>query len=349
MKRRAFLRGLGLAGAGTVVGGLWARRSVRRNTAARGPSRTVSAMSAVRGARVVTVRRPEVFGNDNRSDVRKLGINGKLVRQMVHESVAALVGTKTSDHAWKELFGPRDVVGVKINCLGGRMFSSHPAVVEGIIDGLRAAGVPDRNIIVWDRFSRELKAAGFAINVAGDGVKYLGTDERGYGYTSEPILYRSIGSCFSTILESRCSAIISVPLLKDHDIAGVTLNLKNFFGAIQKPSNYHENRCDPYIADLNAHPLIKDKNRLIICDALMGVYDGGPGYNPDAAWKYGGVMASTDAVALDRVGADIIEKKRSEAGEPPLRDEAREPVHIHTAAELGLGCDDPDKIEVVEV
>jgi uncharacterized protein (DUF362 family) len=335
MKRRTFIAALGLAGTDSVLGWAWPR--------------TVSAMSTSRRARVVTVRRPEVFGNSYGSDVRKLGIDSKLVRKMVHESVTALVGTKTSDDAWKKLFGPRDVVGVKINCLGGRMLSSHPAVVDGIIEGLRAAGVPDKNIIVWDRFSRELKAAGFAINVAGDGVRYLGTDELGYGYTSEPIVYRSIGSCFSMILASRCNAIISVPLMKDHDIAGVTLNLKNFFGAIQKPSMYHDNRCDPYIADLNAHPLIKDKNRLIICDALTGVYDGGPGYNPDAAWKYGGVMASTDAVALDRVGATIVEKKRSEAGKPPLKDVGREPVHIHTAAELGLGCDDPDKIEVVEV
>jgi len=323
-----------LAGAGTVLGA--ARRG------------EVPAESAARRARVVTVRRPEVFGSGDSSDVRKLGIDSKLVREMVHESVTALVGTKTSDEAWRKLFGPRDVVGVKINCLGGRMLSSHPAVVRGIIEGLRAAGVADKNIIVWDRFSRELRAAGFEINVTGDGVKYLGTDERGYGYTTQPIVYRSIGSCFSRILASTCSAIVSVPLLKDHDIAGVTLNLKNFFGVIQKPSNYHDNKCDPFIADLNAHPLIKDKNRLIICDALMGVYNGGPGYNPEAVWKYGGVMASTDAVALDRVGATIVEKKRSEAGEPPLKDEGREAVHIHTAAKLGLGCDDPDKIEVVD-
>lgn len=324
-----------MAGTCSVLGRAWPR--------------TVSAMSTPHRARVVTVRRPDVFGNDAGSDVRRLGIDAKLVRKMVHESVAALLGTKTSDDAWRKLFGPRDVVGVKINCLGGRMFSSHPAVVEGIVEGLRVAGVRDNNIIVWDRFSRELRQSGFAINVTGDGVKYLGTDEPGYGYTSEPIVYRSIGSCFSTILASRCNAIISVPLLKDHDIAGVTLNLKNFFGAVQKPSVYHDSRCDPYIADLNAHPLIKDKNRLVVCDALTGVYDGGPGYNPDATWKYGGIMVSTDTVALDRVGATIVEKKRSEAGEPPLKDVGREPVHIRTAAKLGLGCDDPDKIELVEV
>ncbi len=333
VNRRTFLAGLGSIGAGAGLAS----------------SRTTAAASRAGRAHVVSVRRPDVFGKDDKSDVRGLGIDSKLVYQMVHESVTALVGTKTSDDAWKNLFGPDDVVGIKINCLGGRMISSHPAIVEGIVQGLRKAGVSDNNIIVWDRFSRELKTAGFSIYAARRGVRYLGTDARGYGYHLEPIQYRSIGSLFSRILTSECSAIVSVPVLKDHDLAGITLNLKNFYGAIQKPSLYHDNGCDPYIADLNAHPLIKDKMRLVVADALVGVYDGGPSYKPDGAWRHAGVLASTDPVAIDRVGADIIEAKRAEEGKKPLKDVGREPTHIHTAARLGLGQDDPDKIDVAEV
>jgi len=349
MNRRTFLAALGAAGVGGTVAASLGRRAVRRGARVGEPSSTVGAVSGVRSARVVIVRRPEVFGASRGPDIRGLGIDSKVARGMVRESVTALVGTRTSKDAWSKLFGPRDVVGIKVNCLGGRMFSSHPAVVEGVIDGLREAGVKDDNIIVWDRFSRELETAGFPINVTRRGIRYLGTDERGYGYTREPILIRSVGSCFSMILASKCSAIVSVPLLKDHDIAGVSINLKNFFGAIQKPSLYHDNHCDPYIADLNAHPLIKEKNRLIICDALVGVCDGGPAYNPDGAWKYGGVLASTDPVAVDRVATDVIELQRQKAGKPSLKEAGREPAYIHTAAQLGLGSDDPDKIETVEV
>ncbi len=349
MNRRAFLAALGVAGAGGTLAASLGRRAVRRGERVSETSNSVSAVSNVRSARVVIMRRPEVFGHGGGADIRNLGIDSKVARQMVRESVTALVGTRTSKDAWSSLFGPKDVVGIKVNCLGGRIFSSHPAVVDGVIDGLREAGVKDEDIIVWDRFSRELKAAGFAINVTGAGIRYLGTDERGYGYTREPILHRSIGSCFSMILASKCSAIVSVPLLKDHDIAGVTINLKNFFGAIQKPSLYHDNHCDPYIADLNAHPLIREKNRLIICDALLGVCDGGPAYNQDGAWKYGGVLASTDPVALDRVATDIIEMQRQKTGKPSLKEAGREPAYIHNAAQLGLGCDDPDKIETMEI
>jgi len=333
---------------GSISTGAWLVSSCRREIDTQASSRTPSAASSAGRARVVSVRRPELFGKDDKSDVRGLGIDSKLVHKMVHESVTALVGTRTSDDAWRKLFGPRDVVGIKINCLSGRMLSSHPAVVEGIVQGLRKAGISDNNIIVWDRFLRELKAAGYELNVAGKGVKYAATDARGYGYTREPILFRSIGSCFSRILTSQCNALISVPVLKDHNLAGITLNLKNFYGVVQKPSMYHGNGCDPYIADLNAHPLIKDKMRLVVADALVGVYEGGS-YRPDRAWRYAGVLASTDPVAIDRVGANIIGSKRAEAGEEDLKDEAREPIHIHTAAKLGLGCDDPDKIEMIEV
>ena len=349
MNRRAFFKAAGLAGVGGILAASVGRRAVLSGRRRDEVAGTVAAMSIGRPARVAIVRRPEVFGDGGAPDVRKLGINAKIVRQMVRESVIALVGTKTSRDAWSKLFGPKDVVGIKINCLGGRMFSSHPAVVDGVIDGLREAGVRDGNIIVWDRFSRELATAGFAINVTGTGVKYLGTDEPGYGYTREPILHRSIGSFFSMILASKCSAIVSVPLLKDHDIAGASINLKNFFGAIQKPSLYHDDHCDPFIADLNAHPLIKEKNRLVICDGLIGVCDGGPGYNTDGAWKYGGVLASTDPVAIDRVATEIIETQRQKAGKPSLKEAGREPTYIHTAAQLGLGRDDMDKIETVEV
>jgi len=351
MNRRAFLTGLGSLGAGAAIGAaLWQRHRVshRANAASTAPARTVPASPRTGRALVATARRPELFNKDAKPDVRGLRINTDLVHQMVQESLAAALGTKNASDAWKELFSPRDVVGIKINCLGGRMISSHPAIVNGIIQGLRTAGVPDNNIIVWDRFSRELADAGFSVNATGRGVKCFGTDAPGYGYTDEPIQHRSVGSCFSTILASVCSAIVSVPVLKDHDIAGVTLNLKNFFGAIQKPSIYHGNRCDPFIADLYAHPLIKDKVRLTICDALVGVFDRGPGYTEDGSWQYAGIIVSTDPVAIDRVCTQIIETKRRESGKPSLKDAGREPTHIHTAAQLGLGTDDPDKIDVVE-
>jgi uncharacterized protein (DUF362 family) len=137
-------------------------------------------------------------------------------------------------------------------------------------------------------------------------------------------------------------------VLKDHDLAGVTLAMKNFFGAIHNPNKYHDNNCDPYIAELNTHPYIRRKQRLIVCDALVAQYNGGPAYKPQWAWNFSGLLIGTDTVALDYVGANIIEQKRKEIRMPSLKQAGREPKYIQTAASLGLGTSDPSQIDVIE-
>jgi uncharacterized protein (DUF362 family) len=134
-------------------------------------------------------------------------------------------------------------------------------------------------------------------------------------------------------------------VLKDHDLAGVSLSLKNFYGAIHNPNKYHDNNCDPYVADLNTHPYIKNKLRLIICDAITLQYHGGPAYKPQWAVDYRSILLSRDPVAIDRIGARLIEEKRKEKGLSSLKESGREPLHIATAAGKGLGTDNPDEIE----
>jgi uncharacterized protein (DUF362 family) len=225
--------------------------------------------------------------------------------------------------------------------------STHPHLVNAIAKGLRLADVPDERIIIWDRTNRDLTRAGFIINVRGRGVKCFGTDV--VGYDEEPQIRGSIGSCFSQILSSYCTALINVPVLKDHDLAGVTLSLKNFYGGIHNPNKYHDNNCDPYIADLNTHPFIKNRVRLVLCDGIEAQYNGGPGFKPRWRWNFSGLIMSLDPVAADSVGARIIERKRKEMGFPSLGGAKRPPKYIATAAKKGLGVDDLSKIELLEL
>jgi uncharacterized protein (DUF362 family) len=140
-----------------------------------------------------------------------------------------------------------------------------------------------------------------------------------------------------------------VPVLKDHDLSGVSLGMKNFYGAIHNPNKYHDYNCDPYIADLNAHPLIAEKLRIVICDGLKGQYHGGPASRPQWAWPAGVLLVGGDPVAVDRVGLELIERKRKEAGMDSLKDAGREAKYIFTAAERGLGIGDMEKIERVDI
>ncbi|MDY6856713.1 MAG: DUF362 domain-containing protein [Thermodesulfobacteriota bacterium] len=279
------------------------------------------------------------------------GLNGKIdkgtIFQMVDQGVRNLVSKEIYPSAWKYLFSPQDTVGIKVNCLGGRMFSPHIELIDAIIAGLISANVKQENIIVWDRLNRELRLSGFTINTGSKGVKCFGTDA--LGYDRNPEIKGSIGSCFSRIISSYCNAIISVPVLKDHDLSGVSISMKNFYGAIHNPNKYHDNNCDPYIADLNSHPYIKDKLRLIICDGITVEYNGGPGYNPTWLWNYNGLLIAQDPVALDCIGMGIIEKKRKMMGMESLKQEGREARHIGSAARLGLGTDRIDRIDILNL
>ena len=125
---------------------------------------------------------------------------------------------------------------------------------------------------------------------------------------------------------SDCNVLINLPVLKDHDGAGVTIALKNMYGVIHNPNKYHPNGCNPYVADLNMLPEIRSRMRLTICDATTAMYEGGPGYKPEHSWNANTLLVSTDPVALDHTGWQIIERKRAEKGWKTLEAEDRAPT-----------------------
>jgi uncharacterized protein (DUF362 family) len=270
----------------------------------------------------------------------------RTLQRMVNRSVAALTGIDDPDEAWHSLFAPSDVVGIKVNCLAGRGISTNPDLANAIAACLHDIGIPAERIIVWDRSNRDLRSAGFKTGSAASGYRCFGTDEAGYGDK----LYEqgSIGGLLSTILTSLSSAIINVPVLKDHGIAGVSMSMKNHFGSIHNPNKYHPNGGNPYIADLNSLPLIRSKQRLIICDCLNAQCNGGPAYDPRWNWREGSILAARDPVALDATGLAMIERKRAERGLPTLAEEKRYPAYIDTAGTInGLGNASADSIDVI--
>jgi uncharacterized protein (DUF362 family) len=289
--------------------------------------------------------------NSEVSDVVRQ-VRQKKIQKMLDAALSRATGAASVTAAWRKLFNPNDTVGIKVNCLSsaGKYLSSHPELVDCITTRLVSAGVPQDQIIIWDRSNWELENAGYEINRESRAVKCYGTDAEGVGYSNELIISGSVASKISKILSTYCTAIINVPVLKDHNIAGLTLSLKNFFGAINDPNKYHDN-INASVADLNASPLIKEKTKITIGDALKAIYDYGPGYNPQYTWNYNGLLVSTDPVAIDQIGATIIEKKREEAGLPSLAQVGRPPNYIAIAAdaEHKLGTNDPEKIELVHL
>jgi uncharacterized protein (DUF362 family) len=266
---------------------------------------------------------------------------------LLDRSIQALTGCDSPREAWGQIVRPADRVGLKVNCLAGRGLSTHVVLVEAICERLQQAGV--RDIIIWDRLNADLESAHFKVRERGPGVRCIGNDV--LGYEEELAVAGSVGSLLARTLTQACDAVINLPVLKDHGITGVTMALKNAFGALHNPNKYHLGVGDPYIADANLLPPVRQKFRLHICDALTAQYDGGPSFMPQWTWPENGLLVSRDPVALDQIGWRILERKRKEKGLKTLKEVNREPTYIATAGDAGhrLGTNDLDKIEVVNV
>jgi uncharacterized protein (DUF362 family) len=276
-------------------------------------------------------------------------VDSHRISDLLDRGMQALFDRDNPPEAWKKLVRPGETVGVKVNALGGRGLSSNLQLVEAICERLQEAGIRPADIIVWDRDTDEMEHVGFHASAGGNRPQCFGTDR--VGYEQELATYGSVGSRLSKILTQQCNVLINVPVLKDHDGAGVTIALKNMYGVIHNPNKYHPNGCDPYIADLNMLPEIRSRMRLTICDATTASYEGGPGYKPEFSWKNNALLLSQDPVALDYTGWQMIERKRAEKGLKTLEAEKRMPHYIATAADAQhrLGSNDPKKIAVVEV
>jgi uncharacterized protein (DUF362 family) len=328
--RRDFLKGA-LAGAALL-----------RVSAGAGVLAGAEQVAAAAKSKVVVARDALLRGTGSTLD------SGRMLK-LLDRAMQALFDRDHPVEAWRKLVRPGETVGLKVNTLGGRGISTSPQLVEAVCERLQEAGVKAGDIVVWDRDSEELERAGFHLSMDGNRVQCYGTDRA--GYEEELAAYGSVGSRLSKILTQRSGILINIPVLKDHDGAGVTIALKNMYGAIHNPNKYHPNGCNPYVADLNMLPEIRSRMRLTVCDATTAMYEGGPAFKPEFSWKHNALLVSQDPVALDYTGWQIVERKRAEMGLKTLEAEERAPRYIATAADAqhGLGTNDSRRITTVEV
>lgn len=273
------------------------------------------------------------------------------VAEALEAGLRALTQDSDARDTLRRFFDPSATVTLKLNCLAGRMLSTSPALTLSLAEKLHSIGLRKDNIVIWERSERELKAAGYDPSDRRGDFRVLATDTRGVGYSHSLAVSGEVGSLLSRVMTEVADVAINVPILKDHNLAGLSGGMKNYFGAIHNPNKFHDDNCDPYVADVNAFPDIKSKNRLTVCDCLRVQYHGGPGYKPQWCEDFGGILLSEDPVALDRIAYNILERLRRERGLKTLKEEGREPKYIFTAAddEHRLGRSDVEDIDFVEI
>jgi uncharacterized protein (DUF362 family) len=276
-------------------------------------------------------------------------LDEKRVLALLDRAIASYSGHNNPEVAWKRIVPVGKVIGLKVNGLGGRGISTHQALVMAICERLQQAGVKPGEIIVWDRNARDLHACGLTINTDPSRIRVYGSDVA--GYEDQPESWGTAHIRLSKILTRDCAMVIGLPILKDHDLAGVTFAMKNMYGVIDRPQSLHAGNCNPGVADLNCIPAIREKVRFTIGDAMTSVYDGGPGFHPERLWQPNTLIVGEDRVAVDHTAWQMIAHKRAEAGVPTLEATGRPPHYIATAADQAhrLGTNDPAHIHLMEV
>jgi uncharacterized protein (DUF362 family) len=293
------------------------------------------------GSKVIVVRGKGLFGPGGDLDRPK-------ILEMLSLGFRKLMGSSEAGQGLARLFARDARIGIKINTIGGRKISTRPELSLSLAELLIKHGLPERNVVIWDRTSRELREAGYSLSDRPSGLKVFATDTAGAGYETEIFTHRNIGSLFSTIQTNFVTASISLAILKDHGLAGITAGMKNYFGAIHNPNKYHDSHCDPFISELFDSEPIKAKHKLSILDALTVQYHRGPSFHTQWAEPCGALIFSLDPVAADAVGWRLVEKLRSGKGLPTLKEEGREPVFLASSEKLGLGRAASESIEVME-
>jgi uncharacterized protein (DUF362 family) len=332
--RRDFLKG---AATGAIV--LGAERSL-------GLIGALDHQAETGKAKVVIARDPALHSSDGKLDEKRVG-------ELLDRAIASYTGRKRPADAWKHIVleggGKDKVIGLKTNGLGGKGISTHAVLAFAIAERLQQAGVKPGNILIWDRNARDLQACGFTISTDPTGIRCFGSDVSGFEDKVET--WGSSHARFSRLLTRECAMVINLPILKDHSMAGVTFAMKNMYGVVERPQDLHAGGCNPGVADLNAFPVVRQRVKLTIGDAMTSVYEGGPGFRPEHLWQPNALIVGEDRVAIDHVAWGILEKKRAEVGLKTFEAAGRPPRYIATAADAthALGVNDPQRINLIEI
>jgi hypothetical protein len=286
------------------------------------------------------------------------------VQVMVERGLKSLTAKATANEAWLSLVSTQDVVGIKVFSGPGSNSGTRPAVAEAVAQGLISAGVPARQIIVWDKSEVDLREAGFfeleeslGIRVAGsaaagwDATNYYDTplignlvfDDFEFGKTGEGVGRKSF---VSKLVSQEITKIINVTPLLNHNLAGVSGHLFGLtMGSVDNTYRFEHDalRLSKAVPEIYALPSVGDKVVLNITDALICQYEGGQRGLLHYSTVLDQLRFSRDPVALDMLSIKELDRQRRATKSPYVKPN----FDLYAnAALLELGVNDVTRVQV---
>lgn len=130
------------------------------------------------------------------------------------------------------------------------------------------------------------------------------------------------------VVTQRCDVLVNVAVMKTHNLAGVTLGMKNLFGLLPEPKSRFHGRLSEVLCDLS----LARKCDLVLVDALVATEGQGPLEGTPVRMDL--LVAGRDIVAVDAVCTAVM-------GFEPKR-----VACLRLAHEKGIGEIDLDRITV---
>jgi uncharacterized protein (DUF362 family) len=149
-----------------------------------------------------------------------------------------------------------------------------------------------------------------------------------------------------------CTKIINVPVLTDNAYIGINGCMGSLaLACVDNNRRFQGDPTygDPAICDILSKDYIRRKVVVHILDALVAEYAGGPRFDPQFTRSIGAIYASRDPVAIDSIVLKRLELWRSQDQQGRIDPIGRAASHVHDAAALGLGTDDPARIQLIRL
>jgi uncharacterized protein (DUF362 family) len=291
------------------------------------------------------------------------------IHKMVSRAITNFTGKPGVAEAWRSVVSTQDIVGIKVVSSPGAKSGTRPAVVIAVVKGLLAAGLPATNIVVWDKQISDLKEAGFGEISSKYGIRLAGSAQAGWDegrsektrpYDS-PLLGNLVAgdmeflkkgegvgrkSFLSKLLTTDITKIINITPLLNHNEAGVCGNLYSLaMSSVDNTLRFESdpNRLATAVPDICNMPPLADHIALNIVDALICQYEGGEKGLLHYSTVLNQLRFSRDAVALDVLSLQDLEKQRKTADAPTVKTNLE---LYNNASLLDLGISDLKKIIV---
>jgi len=275
-------------------------------------------------------------------------IDQDIVEDMLNKGIKALTEEKSVESAWRcifESYKDDDVIAIKPNFVDlHKEFKDNlvvsPSVINAILKGLiEILNVSPNNIAVYDctsiipdSYRKRIKYPVRFVEPYGSSLlrkisyKVMGNPLPEADFDYEIKMSHDIKDkngkkvkCYLPQVVTTADHIINIPVLKSHQFILASGALKNHYGTVRfsdgklTPEYLHPPLIHESIADINSHPQLREKTRLVVMDGLFGRIKkkGGP---PDRWIIYNNenpnrLFLSMNPVALDSVTAYCIKKE----------------------------------------